>query len=101
MRRELTPAERRLWSALRGGQVGGLKIRRQVPIGLYIVDFACHSPRLVIECDGGQHADNAYDAERDAWLSTRGYRVLRFWNNEVNDNLEGVCSAILHVIGKG
>jgi len=100
MRKEPTPAERILWRLLRGRQLDGIKFRRQVPIGDYIVDFACKSPQIVIECDGGQHADNAYDLERDAWLAATGFRVFRFWNGEVIDNPEGVLSLILQRLGR-
>ena len=101
MRKEPTAAERILWKLLRGRQLAGIKFRRQVPIGDYIVDFACKSPQIVIECDGGQHADNAYDLERDAWLTARGFRVFRFWNGEVIDNPDGVLSVILTGLGRG
>jgi very-short-patch-repair endonuclease len=71
-----------------------------VPLGDYIADFACKSPRIVIECDGGQHADSAYDQERDAWFKARGYKVFRFWNGEVIDNPDGVLSLILQGLGR-
>ena len=90
LRADMTEAEKRMWYLLRRGQFGGLKFRRQVPIGPYIIDFACLSERLVIELDGGQHDANAEeDARRTAWLEAQGYRVLRFWNNEVFENLDG------------
>jgi len=80
MRHDQTPAERRLWGLLRCGQLGGLKFRRQVPLGAYIADFVCFYPRVIIECDGGQHADSAYNAERDAWSISfqpaHGYPML-------------------------
>ena len=94
MRKEPTDAERLLWRRLRGRALGRLHFRRQTPIGPYIADFCCKSPRIVIELDGGQHADAA-DAFRDAWLAERDYKVLRFWNNEVLSNIEGVLEAIL------
>lgn len=94
LRKRQTDAEAKLWRALRG-QALGVKFRRQVPLGSYIVDFLCYHPRLVIEVDGGQHADNPYDAKRDAWLEAEGFRVLRFWNNEVLGNLEGVLQVIM------
>ncbi|MDR3509929.1 MAG: DUF559 domain-containing protein [Caulobacteraceae bacterium] len=77
MRREPTPAKRRLWSLLRGGALEGLKFRRQVPLGTYIADFACLYPRVIVECDGGQHADSAYDAARDAWFTAQGFKMIR------------------------
>jgi very-short-patch-repair endonuclease len=101
IRHEPTPAEKALWDLLRGGRLGGLKFRRQVPLGAYIADFACLYPRVIVECDGGQHADRSYDAERDAWFRTQGFLVLRFWNGEVVDNREGVGVAILQAIGRG
>ena len=78
--------------------MAGLKFRRQVPLGPYVVDFFCLSVSLVVEVDGGQHgvADGrSQDARRTRWLEAQGYRVMRFWNNEVSDNLEGVLAVIL------
>ena len=100
MRKEPTPAERALWRMLRGGRLGGLKFRRQVPVGAYIADFACHYPKIVVECDGGRHADNAYDVERDAWFRAQGYRVFRFWNGEVVDHPESVEISIRQALGR-
>ena len=95
LRKRLTDTERLLWRHLRAKQLEGLKFRRQEPIGRYIVDFVCHEKRIVIEVDGGQHStDKNRDAERDKWLNKQGYKVLRFWNNEVLKNIQGV----LHVI---
>jgi very-short-patch-repair endonuclease len=78
MRHEPTVAERKLWDRLKGGRLGGMKFRRQVPLGGYIADFACFYPKIIVECDGGQHADSAYDATRDAWLRAgfQGHAVL-------------------------
>jgi very-short-patch-repair endonuclease len=101
MRREPTDVERRLWQILRGRRLGGHKFRRQAPIGPYIVDFVCLAQKLVIELDGGQHADNARDIKRDAWLQSRGYRVLRFWNAEVTSNGDAVLHAIAVALGLG
>jgi very-short-patch-repair endonuclease len=101
LRTEMTDAERKLWLALRGHRFHGLSFRRQSPMGPYIVDFACHERRLVLAIDGGQHGTSpglARDDRRDAWLAARGYRVLRFWNNEVLDNFEGVLTAIVAAI---
>ncbi len=95
LRTQLTDAERALWPRLRVHALAGLKFRRQHPIGSYVADFACISQRLVIELDGGQHADSAHDAVRDAWLLAQGWRVLRFWNNEEMGNVEGVLMVIL------
>ena len=100
LRRQMTDAERTLWTALRRRQIDGLRFRRQVPLGRFIVDFACYDARLVIELDGGQHADHAQeDAARTAWLETRGFRVLRFWNSEIGENLEAVLEAIREAAG--
>ena len=95
LRRSSTDAERRLWTALRDRRLTKYKFRRQHPIGAYIVDFACTRHALVIELDGGQHADNAADARRTAWLESEGWRVVRFWNNDVLGNVSGVIEAIL------
>ena len=97
MRHEPTDAERVLWQHLRHLTVSGSHLRRQATIGPYFVDFACHAARLVIELDGGQHneaAGLARDAQRTADLETRGYRVLRLWNNDVLGNVEGVMETI-------
>jgi very-short-patch-repair endonuclease len=101
MRHEPTPAERRLWSLLRGGRLGGLKFRRQVPLGDYIADFACFYPRVIVECDGGQHADSAYDAARDAWFRAQGFIVLRYWNAHVLAHQHETAEAILMAVGRG
>jgi very-short-patch-repair endonuclease len=83
-----------LWSRLRSRRLEGHKFVRQEPIGIYTVDFVCREGRLVIEVDGGQHADNLRDTVRDKWLADHNYRVLRFWNNEVLGNLAGVLETI-------
>ena len=101
MRKEPTPAERGLWRMLRGGGVEGIKFRRQVQIGPYIADFACHYPKIIVECDGGQHALSDYDRRRDAWFQGEGYRVLRVWNSEVTDHPESVRIGILKALGRG
>lgn len=95
MRAEMTPAERKLWAALRGHRLDGLSFRRQVPMGPYTADFYCAGARMVIEVDGGQHAESRRDADRDAWLDLNGIRTVRFWNADVMTNLDGVLSAIL------
>jgi very-short-patch-repair endonuclease len=95
LRKRPTDSERLLWKHLRAKQIEGYKFRRQDPMGRYIVDFACHEKRIVIEVDGGQHVqDKERDRERDQWLKEQGYNVLRFWNNEVLQNIEGVLEAI-------
>jgi very-short-patch-repair endonuclease len=92
---EMTDAEWRLWSALRSRRLAGYKFRRQHPIGPFILDFACIEHRLAIEADGGQHAKNRKDGRRTGWLTRRGWRVLRFWNNDVLTNPDGVQDVIL------
>ena len=95
LRKMMTDAEQALWRLLHDRQVDGYRFRRQVPIGRYIVDFACLDVGLVVEVDGGQHAINQDDDKvRDAWLAKEGYRVLRFWNNDVLANREGVLLTI-------
>ena len=100
LRREGTGAERLLWRKLRDRQLGA-KFRRQVQIGPYICDFASHDAGLVVEVDGGQHADRReYDDARNRYLQERGYHVVRFWNNEVLDNIDGVVQAIVQAVGR-
>jgi very-short-patch-repair endonuclease len=95
LRTNQTEAEQRLWFHLRAHRFMGLKFKRQKPMGRYIVDFVCIERRLIIELDGGQHTEQvAYDQHRDAWLHSQGYTVLRFWNNEVMQQLEGVLEQI-------
>jgi very-short-patch-repair endonuclease len=97
-RLRLTPtdAEMRLWSRLRRKQLEGFRFRRQHPLGPYVVDFFCAEATLIVEVDGGQHA---YDGERRTrWLEARGYRVIRFWNNDVLANTEGVLHTILDAL---
>ena len=95
LRQNPTEAERRLWSRLRKRQLEGCRFRRQAPLGPYVVEFACLTARLVIEIDGGQHSWQAgKDAARTSWLEANGFHVLRFWNNEVHGNLEGVLDAV-------
>ncbi len=99
LRKHLTDAEKRLWQVLRLRQVEGLKFRRQFQIGRYIVDFACPSRMLIVEVDGGQHGEQVkYDDERTTWLESQGFRVLRFWNNEIQMNLEGVKESIYNAL---
>jgi very-short-patch-repair endonuclease len=93
LRGTLTEAEQRLWSRLRRRQLG-YAFRRQHPIPPYTVDFACTAKRLVIEADGGQHAESKSDARRDGFLRRQGWTVLRFWNNDVLQNTDGVIEAI-------
>ena len=96
LRRNQTDAEKILWKHLRARQLCGLKFRRQHQIGNYIVDFVCLEKSIIIEVDGGQHSENEKDKERDKWLEEEeeGFTVLRFWNNEVMKNIEGVLEKI-------
>ncbi|ANK14340.1 endonuclease domain-containing protein [Erythrobacter neustonensis] len=95
MRREPTEAQAEIWSMVRGQRLGGLKFKRQEQLGDYIVDFVCFGSRLIVEADGSQHAESASDAVRDGWLQVQGFRVLRFWNNDILKNPEGVARVIL------
>ena len=96
LRQSQTEAERRLWSHLRARQLQDAKFTRQYPIAGYVADFACRSLRLAIELDGGQHAGNPADDARTRAIEAEGYRVLRFWNNDVLANTDGVLQAIAH-----
>ena len=98
LRANSTDAELKLWSIVRGRQIQGHKFVRQFSLGPYFADFACREAALIIELDGGQHADNAGDAARTAYLNAEGYSVLRFWNNDVLTNLEGVHDAIVSTL---
>ena len=90
LRRNDTEAEKRLWSALRSRQFLGLKFRRQSPVGEFIADFLCEGMRIIVQADGGQHADNPADTDRTVRLQAAGYHVIRYWNNDIMSNLEGV-----------
>jgi very-short-patch-repair endonuclease len=94
LRRRSTRAEWVLWLALRDRRLAGLKFARQQPLGPYYADFVCREQQLIIEVDGGQHADSASDRRRDAYLNSLGYRVVRVWNNEVLGNLDGVLQML-------
>ena len=95
LRRDATLAERRLWQQLRFRQLDGHRFRRQAPIGRFVVDFVCFEQRLIVEVDGGQHAERAQeDAKRTRWLEGEGFRVLRFWNSDVLQNTEAVVESI-------
>ncbi|MBX3577127.1 MAG: endonuclease domain-containing protein [Rhizobiaceae bacterium] len=95
MRRDMTEAEERLWHELRSRRLGAIKFRRQMPIGACIADFACLEAKLIVELDGSQHAASRRDAVRDAELKRRGFRILRFWNDDVLRELDSVCDTIL------
>ncbi|MHB8058731.1 MAG: endonuclease domain-containing protein [Desulfuromonadaceae bacterium] len=95
LRNNTTDVERLLWRRLRNSQLEGVKFRRQQPIETYIVDFVSFDKKIVVELDGGQHAEKIeYDERRDACLRTNGFTVLRFWNNDVIENIEGVLEVI-------
>ena len=96
LRNNPTPQERKLWQYLKSSQMNGIKFRRQQPIGNYIVDFVSFDSRLIIELDGGQHSENIlYDRQRDEYLKSQGFDILRIWNNDVDNNIEGVFEYIL------
>ncbi|MEO6947825.1 MAG: endonuclease domain-containing protein [Nitrobacter sp.] len=100
LRARMTDAERKLWFGIKDRRFQNLKFRRQVPVGPYVADFLCFDLRLVVEVDGGQHAESVRDAERDRWFADNGFRTLRFWNNDVLSNLEGVLTVIAEGVGK-
>jgi very-short-patch-repair endonuclease len=101
LRAESTEVERKLWAALRGRRLSGVKFRRQVPIDRYFADFACIEAKIVVELDGGQHNDQSdYDEERSKLLEACGWRVIRFWNSDVVDNADGVADTILAELGR-
>jgi len=93
LRKRMTDAEGKLWRFLRRKQTG-IKFRRQCPIGRYIVDFISFDAGIIIEVDGGQHAESETDKARDKWLTSQGFKVIRFWNTDVLKNIEGVIEVI-------
>ena len=100
LRRGLTAVELTLWTRIRGRRLGGFKFVRQEPIDRYYVDFVCRERRLIIELDGGQHAESTDDRQRDRTLCALGYRVLRIWNNDVIENFDGVLQRLLSELEK-
>ena len=98
LRSNATDAERALWAQLRGRRLGGHKFRRQWTLGPHIADFCCVESRLIVEADGGQHTSEA-DRTRTRYLQLQGYRILRFWNNDVLTNMDGVLDTILEALG--
>ena len=98
LRNNATNTERALWQILRDRQLGW-RFRRQFVIAPYIVDFACPDARLLVEADGGQHAEPGDHDRRDAFLEDKGWRVLRFWNNDIVENRDGVAGRILEILG--
>ena len=96
----MTEAEKRVWQILRLHRMKGYKFRRQVPIGHYIAHVVCHEARLIVEIDGGQHDRlSPRETERSGFLQSEGYRILRFWNDEVLGNLDGVHQTIAAALG--
>jgi very-short-patch-repair endonuclease len=95
MRREATDTERKLWLLLRDRRLAGFKFRRQVPIGPYVADFVSFSARLIVEVDGGQHAESAGDERRDRWFACENFEVVRYWNHDVLKNPDGVLTDLL------
>jgi very-short-patch-repair endonuclease len=100
LRSRMTDAERKLWFALKDRRFAAFNFRRQVPVGPFIADFLCFELRLIVEVDGGQHADSVRDVERDDWLARNEFRVVRFWNNDVLQNLEGVPTNLATELNK-
>ena len=101
LRKNQTPQEQILWNILRNRQVLGYKFRRQYPIGNYVVDFVCKENKMIIEIDGGQHNTPEgilADENRTKYLQSVGYKILRFWNNEIDNNIEGVYQKIIEQI---
>ena len=98
MRHAMTEAELHFWVVVRNRQIENYKFRRQVPIGPYIADFLCVERKLIVELDGSQHAVSTYDLRRDAYLKSLGYRVLRFWNYDVLQNMDGVVRHVLEML---
>ena len=99
LRRDSTDAEMAFWLQVRDRRFMGLKFKRQIPIGPYIVDFLCPERGLVIEIDGGQHGENNGDEVRDAFLATQKLKVIRFWNNDVMSNIDGVLTQLTEILG--
>ena len=95
LRRAMTQAESTLWRQLRNRQLAGCKFVRQEPVGRYYADFVCRDRRLIVELDGGHHAESRHDQKRDADLAALGYRIVRIWNNEVLQNIDGVVEMLL------
>jgi very-short-patch-repair endonuclease len=98
LRANMTDAERKLWYAFRDRRFANFKFRRQVPIGPFVADYVCYDARVVVEVDGGQHAESRSDERRDRWFAENGFVVLRFWNNDVLKNREGVLISVLETL---
>ena len=102
LRKNMTSQERKLWNIIRNRQFFGYRFRRQFPIGEYIVDFICREKKIIIEIDGGQHNEKQnieYDNKRTEYLNSEGYQVVRFWNSEIDGNVEGVYEQLKVVFG--
>lgn len=101
LRKESTPAEAKLWAYLRGNKLNGINFRRQHAIGNYVPDFCSPKAKLIIELDGSQHLEQEeYDKERTKCLESQGYQVIRFWNNQVMNDIDGVIRAIIFAMDK-
>ena len=100
LRKQMTDAERRLWYFLRAHRFGTHKFKRQAPIGRYVADFVSFDRRLIIEADGSQHADNVSDRQRDDWFASQGFRVLRFWNNDILKNTQAVLEVVSNALAE-
>lgn len=98
LRSHMTESENRLWRHLRARRLNGEKFRRQQPIGPYVVDFVHFGARLIVEADGGQHNDAPRDEKRDNWLREQGFTMMRFWNNEIMSNPDGVLAAVMDAV---
>ncbi len=98
LRRHMTESEIALWRHLRAHRLNGEKFRRQQALGPYVVDFVHFGARLIVEADGGQHDGSPHDEQRDAWLRAQGFRVMRFWNNDIMGNLEGVLETVMAAV---
>ncbi|MDO8788381.1 MAG: DUF559 domain-containing protein [Sulfuritalea sp.] len=98
LRRHMTESENRLWRYLRAHRLNGEKFRRQQPIDPFVVDFVHFGARLIVEADGGQHNGAPHDERRDAWLRAQGFKVMRFWNNEITSNLDDVLATVMAAV---
>ena len=94
LRKDMTDAERKLWSLLRNRKLARFKFRRQVPVGSYVADFLSFEAHLIVEADGGQHAASPHDATRDAWLRHQGFTVIRYWNSDILTNPDGILTSL-------
>ena len=100
LRQHMTESENTLWRHLRAHRLNVEKFRRQQPIGAYVVDFVHFGARLIIEADGGQHNGAPHDEKRDAWLRAQGFKIMRFWNNEITTNLDGVLTTVMAALAE-